>query len=62
MATQVKQAVHELLDQLPDECSWDDVMSELYVRQKIAVGLADAEHGRIVSHEAVFAALSGDDH
>ena len=33
MAAEVKQAVRELLDRLPDECTWDDVMPELYVRR-----------------------------
>jgi predicted transcriptional regulator len=61
MAAEVKQAVRELLDRLPDECTWDDVMSELYVRQKIAAGLADVEAGRVVTHEEVFAEFSRDE-
>ena len=55
-----KQAALELLNKLPDECTWDDIMSELFVRQKIEAGLADAEAGRVVSHEEVFAELSRD--
>ena len=56
-----KQAALELLNKLPDECTWDDIMSELFVRQKIEAGIADAEAGRVVSHEEVFAELSRDD-
>ena len=56
-----KQAALELLNKLPDECTWDDIMSELFVRQKIEVGIADADAGRVVSHEEVFAELSRDD-
>ena len=56
-----KQAALELLNKLPDEGTWDDIMSELYVRQKIEVGIADADAGRVVSHEEVFAELSRDD-
>ena len=48
-----KQAALELLNKLPDECTWDDIMSELFVRQKIEAGIADADAGRVVSHEEV---------
>ncbi|MGH7199527.1 MAG: hypothetical protein ACREJB_02915 [Planctomycetaceae bacterium] len=50
----VKESLRELVQRLPDECTWDDVMYELYVRQKIEAGLQDAEEGRTVSHEEVF--------
>lgn len=56
-----KQAALELLNKLPDECTWDDIMSELFVRQKIEAGIADADAGRVVSHEQVFAELNCDD-
>ena len=56
-----KQAALELLNKLPDECNWDDIVSELFVRQKIEAGIADADAGRVVSHEEVFAELSRDD-
>ena len=56
-----KQAALELLNKLPDECTWDDIMSELFVRQKIEAGIVDADAGRVVSHEEVFAELCRDD-
>ena len=62
MSAEVKQAVRELLERLPDACSWDDVMSELYVRQKIASGIADVKAGRVVSHDEVFAEFHRDGH
>ncbi len=51
----IKEALKEIADQLPDECTWDDVMYQVYVRQQVETGLADADAGRIVSHEDVFA-------
>jgi predicted transcriptional regulator len=51
----VKEAVLELAKGLPDECTWDDVMYQIYVRQKIEAGIKDATEGRVVSHEEVFA-------
>ena len=49
----IKDAVRELIDQLPDECTWDDVMYRIYVRQKIEAGLADSAAGRVHSNEDI---------
>ena len=49
----VKEEVRELAERLPEEATWDDVMYELYVRQKIAAGIKAADEGRVVSHEEV---------
>jgi predicted transcriptional regulator len=40
---------------LPDDCTWDDVMYQIHVRQKIEAGLRAVEEGRTVPHEEVFA-------
>lgn len=45
----------DLVEHLPDDCSWDDVMYRVYVRQKVEAGLEDVENGRVVSQEEVFA-------
>ena len=50
----IKAAVLELAQKLPDDCTWDDVMQQIYVRQKIEAGLRDADEGRVLSHEDVF--------
>jgi predicted transcriptional regulator len=49
----VKQEVRDLVEKLPEEATWDDVMYELYVRQKIAAGIQAADEGRVVPHEEV---------
>lgn len=40
-----------LVDQLPPGASWDDLAYEVYVRQAIEQGIADADAGRTVDHE-----------
>ena len=50
---QAKQAVRELLDRLPDDCSLDDVLYHLYVVQAVERGLADVAAGRTIPHEKV---------
>ncbi len=56
-----KQAARHLIEHLPEEASWDDIMYELYVKQKIEEGLADIEAGRTIPHEQLKAELLGDD-
>ncbi len=52
-----KQAARQLLDHLPDEASWDDIMYELYIKEKIEAGLADIKAGRTIPHEQLKAEL-----
>jgi predicted transcriptional regulator len=49
----VKEEAKKLIDKLPDNATWDDIMYELYVKKKITAGLKAAEEGRAVSHEEV---------
>ena len=43
MATvNVKEAVHELADQLSNDATWDDVIYEMTVRSEIDKGMADS--------------------
>jgi hypothetical protein len=49
----IREEVHKLAEKLPPDADWDDVMYEVYVRQKIAEGLRDGDEGRVVSHEEV---------
>ena len=48
-----KRAAKQIIDQLPDQATWDDIMYELYVKQKIEAGLSDIKEGHTVSHEQV---------
>lgn len=49
----VKEEARQLVDKLPDNATWDDLMYEVYVRQKIQAGLDAVEHGKVVAHEDV---------
>ena len=49
----VKEQAKELIDMLPEQTTWDDIMYELYVKKKISLALNAAEEGRIVPHEEV---------
>lgn len=49
----VKEEARKLIDRLPDDSSWDDLMHEIYVRQVIEAGLADSRAGRMTGVEQV---------
>jgi predicted transcriptional regulator len=46
-----KEDVRKLLDQLPDDASFEDIQYSIYVCQKIERGLEDIEQGRVTSQE-----------
>ncbi len=45
----VKEEAKQLIERLPDNSTWDDLMREIYVRQTVEAGLADSDAGRTVS-------------
>jgi predicted transcriptional regulator len=47
----MKEEAIRLVEQLPDEFSWDDLMQEIYVRKAIEGGMADSQAGRTVPVE-----------
>ena len=48
-----KQTAYELIDQLPEHATLNDIMYELYVKQKIERGMQASNEGRVTTHEAV---------
>ncbi|GIV04406.1 MAG: hypothetical protein KatS3mg015_3236 [Fimbriimonadales bacterium] len=53
-----KQATLRLLERLADDVTFEDIIYELYVLEKIQRGMKDAEEGRVVSHEEARQRLS----
>jgi len=45
-STMTKKQAHKLVDKMPENASWDDLMHEIYVREVIEQGLADSKEGR----------------
>ncbi|MBI3015295.1 MAG: hypothetical protein HYY65_09605 [Candidatus Tectomicrobia bacterium] len=41
-----KEEAHRLIDRMPPNATWEDLMREIYVREAIERGLADSEAGR----------------
>jgi hypothetical protein len=45
----IKEEARKLIDKLPDNSTWDDLMYEIYVRQVVEAGLADSQAGKVFS-------------
>jgi hypothetical protein len=52
-STNVKQEARRLVDNLPENATWDDLMYEIYVRQAIESGLADSDARRTLDVKEV---------
>lgn len=49
----VKQQLREVLENLPDDATLEEVMERIYLLYKIEQGIADADAGRVTPHEEV---------
>jgi len=49
----VKEQARELIERLPENATWKDVLYEIYVRQEIEAGIRDLDEGRVQEHEKV---------
>ena len=48
-----KDEARRIIDNLPEEATWDDIMYQLYVKEKTDKSLAEIEQGKVLSHEEV---------
>jgi hypothetical protein len=53
-----KQAVIEIIQRLPEEATIVDIMAELYLRQKVDVGLRQLDGGEGLEHSEAKRRLS----
>ena len=51
----IKPDARQLIENLPDTATWDDLAYEVYVRQSVEAGLRDSDSGRVVSHDDAMA-------
>ena len=49
----IKDEAKRLIDELPDNSTWEDLMYRIYVRKAVEAGLQDSREGRIISHAEV---------
>ncbi len=49
----IKQEAGRILNSLPDNATWDDLMEQIYVRQTIEAGVRDSDAGRTIDVKEV---------
>lgn len=47
----VKDEVVRMVNSLPDEVGYDEIMAEIYFRQKVDKSLKQIKEGKVISHE-----------
>ena len=53
VSTNVKAEARRLIEELPEDATWEDLMYRIYVRQAIEAGLADVAAGRTLDIKEV---------
>lgn len=48
-----KDEIRRMLEELPDDASWEDVQHSIYVRERIERGRREAVEGRLVEQEEI---------
>lgn len=46
-STNVKEEARRLIEDLPEDSTWEDLMHRIYIRQAIEAGMEDSEAGRV---------------
>ncbi len=49
----VKEQARNLVETLPDDSTWEDLMYEIYVQESVQRGLEDARAGRVKTTEEI---------
>lgn len=49
--TSIKDAAHRLVEQRPEDATWEDLQYEIYFRQAVEAGLKDSRESRTLSLE-----------
>ena len=58
MDVSAKHIALKLIEAMPDSVPLEDIMYELYFRQRVDRGLDELEQGRVVSHEQIKESLA----
>ena len=51
--SKAKEEVRKMLDEIPDDATFEDIQYHIYVREKIEHGLKEIEEGQVLSQEEV---------
>jgi len=49
----IKESVKALIDKLPEDSNYEDIIAEIYFKHQVEEGIAELDNGKGVSHEEV---------
>ncbi|HZH88528.1 MAG TPA: hypothetical protein VFD78_05050 [Chitinophagaceae bacterium] len=49
----LKEEAKKIIEDLPENATWDDLMYQLYVKKRVETGIKEIENGETFSHEEV---------
>lgn len=49
----IKESVKDLIDKLPEDSNYEDIIAEIYFKHQVEEGLAELDSGKGVPHEEV---------
>lgn len=49
----LKDEAKRIIEDLPENATWDDLMYQLYVKKRVETGLKEVENGQTMTHEEV---------
>ncbi|HMQ81072.1 MAG TPA: hypothetical protein PKE39_16515 [Ignavibacteria bacterium] len=49
----IKESVKELIDRLPDDSNYEDIIAGIYFKQQVEEGLTELDNGKGISHNEV---------
>lgn len=58
MATNIKEMLHAVADQLPENATWEDVMEEVRFRRAVETGIQAANRNEFVTQEELKVAFA----
>lgn len=47
----IKEEVVQAIQRLPEDCTYEEILADLYFRKQVDEGLRDVLEGRVVTHE-----------
>jgi predicted transcriptional regulator len=53
-----KEDALKIIRDLPDDCSTDDILAELFFKKQVDTGLTDVAEGRVVPHDELRARIA----
>ena len=54
----IKEKIHQILDKLPPDADYEDVMEAIYVQKQIDEGMEQLKNGEYISHDEIKARMA----